>query len=284
MLAAIEAARAAMRSSRSGVLGIHLEGPYLATEHGGVHDADQIRPCRCTELSALLAAAEGMPTLMTLAPERVPRPMRERMLDAGWTLAAGHSGCSYEEAMGAFERGVRLVTHLWNAMSGLASRAPGLVGAALDNPTVHAGVIVDGHHLHDATVQLTKRLMGERLILVTDAMPPVGNPAPETTFTLGTRDIQYRAQHRAGRCETRRGRLAGSALDMATAVRNCVQRVGIALDEALRMAATYPAAAIGRERDLGRIAEGYRADLVVFDDEIRVEGVIIGGEYRWFRR
>jgi N-acetylglucosamine-6-phosphate deacetylase len=187
-------------------------------------------------------------------------------------VCAGHTAATYEQLRDGLKAGIRGVTHLFNAMTPMNSREPGAVGAALDDPDVWCGLIVDGHHVHDASLRIAiaARPRG-RMMLVTDAMPPVGGERED--FTLYGAPMTCRD----GKCTTADGTLAGSALDMATAVRNTVHRLGLPLDEACRMASTYPAEFLGLGDELGRIAPGYRADLVALDEEVRVQGSWING-------
>ncbi len=271
--AAVSAVRAALAEGVPGVLGIHLEGPHIAATRRGVHDARFISPPDSADRD-LLEGLAGLPALVTLAPETVPPDTIRTLAKAGVRVAAGHSAATWEQAKAGFAVGITGVTHLFNAMSQLGSREPGMVGAALEDDTVWCGVIVDGHHVHDVSVRLAWKAKARgRLFLVTDAMPPVG--APEGAgFRLYGQDIQVAD----GRCVTADGTLAGSALDMATAVRNCVERVGIPLDEALRMASAYPADFLGIAGERGRIRPGLAADLVHLDDRLAVRATWIGGE------
>lgn len=269
---ALAAVRAAMDQGVPGVLGIHLEGPHIAAERRGVHDARFIRAPDNAD-RALLESLAGLPALVTLAPEVVPQATIRALAEAGVRVAAGHSAASWAQAKAGFAAGITGVTHLFNAMSQLGSREPGLVGAALAEDAVWCGIIVDGHHVHDASVRLAwKAKAPGRLFLVTDAMPPVGAP-PGEGFRLYGEDIQVAD----GRCVTAGGTLAGSALDMATAVRNAVRRVGIPLDEALRMAAAYPADFMGMAATRGRIRPGLAADLVHLDADLAVRATWIAG-------
>ncbi|MCW2237492.1 N-acetylglucosamine-6-phosphate deacetylase [Azospirillum canadense] len=273
---AVAAVRAALDAGVPGVLGIHLEGPHIAVERRGVHDARFIRAPDDAD-RALLESLAGLPALVTLAPEMVPHATIRALAGAGVRVAAGHSAASCAQAKAGVEAGITGVTHLFNAMSQLGSREPGLVGAALEEDAVWCGIIVDGHHVHDASVRLAWKAKANtkaqgRLFLVTDAMPPVGAP-PGQGFQLYGEAIQVAD----GRCVTADGTLAGSALDMATAVRNAVRRVGIPLDEALRMAAAYPADFMGMAATRGRIRPGLAADLVHLDADLAVRATWIAG-------
>jgi len=270
--AAVAAVRQAMADGEPGILGIHLEGPHINAERRGVHDARFIAPPDAEDI-ALLTSLAPAPTLITLAPERVPSDTVRALAAAGVRVAAGHTAATWEQMRAGFTAGVVAVTHLYNAMSQLAGREPGAVGAALAEDSCSCGIIVDGHHVHDAAVRLAwKAKPPGTLFLVTDAMPPVG--APEGDFTLYGETVTVRD----GRCVSADGRLAGSALDMATAVRNCVRRIGIPLEEALRMASTYPARFMGMDGQRGRIAPGLAADLVHLDGDLRPRATWIAGK------
>ena len=274
MLQAIEVVRSCSVKRRSGVLGLHLEGPYINGARAGVHDKQHVRGVSDDELNTILEKGRGVIRLMTLAPETVEEDQIRLLVQNGIVVSAGHSDATYDQAVRAFAWGVSSTTHLFNAMTQFSGREPGLVGATLDSSNVWAGIIADGFHVHFASIRVCKRLKGRRLLLVTDSMPPVGSRTTE--FRLGDLEVQCRD----GRCVTGDGTLAGSSLDMATAVRNCVQKAGITLDESLRMASTYAAEAIGLSDTLGKIKPGYMADMVVFNNQLIVEGVVTRGEYQ----
>ena len=269
------AARAAVTAARAagvpGILGLHLEGPHLAPERRGVHDRRWLAPPTAEDLELLAPLADGV-LLVTLAPDLVPDETIARLAAAGVVIAAGHSAADYDRTRAALAAGVAGFTHLFNAMPAPTSREPGIVGAALDDRGAWCGLIVDGHHLHPATVRLAWRAKPRgTLILVTDAMPPVGGDA--APFRLGDQDITVTG----GRCLSAEGRLAGSALDMATAVRNCVFEVGIPLEDALAMATANAADALGLGQRRGRIAPGCAADFVVLDHRLAVRATYIAG-------
>lgn len=272
MAEAVVAMREAMKARVPGVLGIHVEGPFISPERKGVHNADFIRPMEAEDLSILTSLKEGR-TLVTLAPERNSMENIARLAAAGVLICAGHTASDYATVMEAFRHGLRGFTHLYNAMPPLAGRDPGPIGAALDNRDTWCGLIVDGHHVSDAALRLAIAAKGtERMMLVTDAMAVTGTDMK--TFNLHGRTI-YRKD---GKLSTEDGTLAGSDLDMACAVRNTVERLGVALTDALRMASIVPATFLRLDHEMGRIAPGYRADLVLLDESLHVQDTWIEGE------
>lgn len=272
MAKAIDAVNEAVAQGVPGVLGIHLEGPFIAPERKGVHDPAKFRIADADDV-AMVARRHGGVTLLTLAPERASAAVLQQLVAHGVIVAAGHTAADYDTTRHALATGVRGFTHLFNAMTPFTSREPGVVGAALEDAASWCGLIVDGHHVHPSSLRVAIAAKAPRkMMLVTDAMPPVGSDNPH--FVLKGETITVRD----GVCQTADGTLAGSALDMATAVRNTVDMVGVAYDEAARMAATYPAAFLGLEATHGHIAAGYRADFVVMDDGYTVAETWIGGE------
>lgn len=265
MREALATVRAAL-PTMPGLLGLHLEGPYINPSKKGAHQEAFIQTPSSEDIDELLAEAAGALRFMTLAPERVSPAVVARLRAAGVVLSAGHSAATYEQATAAFAAGFTTTTHLFNAMSGFESRAPGLVGAVYDHGQVHASIIADGVHCAYAAVRVSQKLLGERLFLITDAV------AASTTGA-------YRFQQRANYFVDEKGILAGSALTMLLAVRNCVQHVGLPLAEALRMTSLYPARVVGLAHEIGRIAPGYRADLCLFDDEFQPQATVLGGEW-----
>ncbi len=273
MRRAIAATREAIAMKVPGIIGIHLEGPYIAPARKGTHDASKFRVPDAEEI-ALAASLDNGATLLTLAPERVPLDTIRTLVERGVIVAAGHTAASYEQARAGLDAGIRGFTHLYNAMSPLQGREPGAVGAALEDRESWVGVIVDGVHVHPGSlrVALAAKPAG-RVLLVTDAMPPVG--ADEPSYELYGETITAVD----GVVRNAAGSLAGSALDMATAVRNTVQLLGQPLSEAARMASTYPARFLNVDDRLGHIAEGFQADLVLLDEALQVRGTWIAGQY-----
>lgn len=272
MRAAIAATRQAISEGVPGVLGIHLEGPYIAPARKGTHDPNKFRVPDAAEI-ALAASLDNGVTLLTLAPERVPLESIRALVERGVVVAAGHTAASYEEARAGLEAGIRGFTHLYNAMSPLTGREPGAVGAALEDRDSWVGIIADGVHVHPASlrVALACKPCG-KVMLVTDAMPPVG--AEDPSYELYGEVITAVD----GVVRNAAGSLAGSALDMATAVRNSVQLLGVPLAEAARMASTYPAQFLNLDDRYGHIAEGHHADLVLLDDALQVRSTWIAGQ------
>lgn len=273
---AIGAVRQAIADGVPGILGIHLEGPFLNPVRKGVHDENKFR--RLTpEAVDLLSSLDNGFTLVTLAPERTTPELIRELTRRGVMVAAGHTAADYEQTRTALAAGVRSFTHLFNAMTPMTSREPGVVGAALEDPDSWCGLIVDGHHVHAATLKVAVAAKPRgKMVLVTDAMPTVG--AELKQFTLKGEVIH--AEN--GRCATADGTLAGSDLDMLSAVRNTVTQLGLPLEEALRMASLYPAQMLGLERELGRLAPGYRASLVAVDDQLQVQQSWIDGAAQRF--
>ncbi|MEP7186411.1 MAG: N-acetylglucosamine-6-phosphate deacetylase, partial [Rhodanobacter sp.] len=271
MQAALAAVEQALAERVPGLLGIHLEGPYLALARKGVHDPKFFHVPNDDDLARLTAPRRGV-RLITLAPDQVPAQHIGELAAAGLIVCAGHTAADYDTTRTALAAGVRGFTHLFNAMTPFGSREPGVVGAALEDTDSWCGIIVDGVHVHPASlrVAIAAKARG-KMLLVTDAMPPVGSDSPE--YVLNGETIIVRNSV----CQSATGTLAGSALDMATAVRNSVQMLGLPLEEAARMASTYPADFLGLGATHGRIAAGYQADLVVLDDEYRVAQSWIAG-------
>jgi len=262
---ALSAAEAAVRQV-PGVAGLHVEGPFIALARRGIHPASAVTTITDDDV-ALLGAPRALQVLLTLAPDTVPPDCVARLTGAGVVVFAGHTDASYEQVTDALSAGVFGFTHLFNAMSQFAARAPGAVGAALAHRDAYAGIIVDGYHVHPAAVAAAFAAKGAaRLFLVSDAMATAGSDI--TSFTLNGVVIHLNG----GRLTDDTGTLAGAHLTMAEAVRNAVQLSGIPLAEALRMATATPAACM-RLGDRGRIAAGCRADLVALDRELNVIAV-----------
>jgi N-acetylglucosamine-6-phosphate deacetylase len=268
---AIRAVDEAIARDVPGVLGIHIEGPFVSTARRGVHDASHIRKPDA-DLIALLSTLERGVKLMTLAPEVTTPELLARLAAAGVVLAAGHTDATYAQIEIARRHGLRGFTHLFNAMSQLTAREPGAVGAALSDEDSYCGLIVDGKHVDPTVLKLALRVKRhDRFMLVTDAMSPVGTDV--RTFTLQGRTIRVEDSY----CIDENGTLAGTALDMSRAVRNAIALLGVSREEAVRMASEYPAEFLGLSASHGRLARGCRADLVIANDDLSVTETWIGG-------
>ena len=269
MQAAIKAVQAAI-GKEPGVLGIHLEGPFISPERPGVHDPRFIRQAEHADIAMLTAPRKGV-TLVTLAPEQMQKGFIAQLAAAGVRVSLGHSIATYEQTRAAMAEGLTGFTHLFNAMPPLLSRQPGPIAAALEATGAFYGLIVDGKHVDPATLRVALRGAG-RPMLVTDAMPPVGGK--KLNFRLYGEEITVAG----GRCTRKDGTLAGAFLTMAKAVHNCVRLLGVRLEEALRFASKNPADFIGLGDKLGQLAPGYRADMVAFDfDKIEVIDTWVAG-------
>jgi N-acetylglucosamine-6-phosphate deacetylase len=273
MAEAVNAVREALQARVPGLLGVHLEGPFLNPERKGVHDAAYMRPIEEDDIRIMTSLDAGdARTLVTLAPEMVPSWAISELVQAGVIVSAGHTMADPECLHEARRRGLSGYTHLFNAMPPLSSREPGPVGTALDERESFCGLIVDLHHVSALSLRVALAAKGaDRMMLVTDAMPSVGSDL--LTFDLLGRTI-FREN---GRLTTADGTLAGSDLDMATAVRNSVHFLKADLPTALRMASLVPAQFLRLDDELGRIAPGYRASFVLLHDDLRVRRSWIDG-------
>jgi N-acetylglucosamine-6-phosphate deacetylase len=254
-----------------GSLGVHVEGPYIDRRRKGVHPAEFIRPMLDSDADALIAARAGV-MVVTLAPASVSLERIVRLAKAGIVVSLGHSDATAEEAQSVFDAGASAVTHLYNAMSQLNSRAPGVVGAALADSRIVCGLIADGEHAHAAAYRAAIAAKGAHgLALISDAMPPsAGGP---DVF-----ELQGRRMTRVGRkLVAEDGTLAGAAITMRDAVDYVVNTLGIPLAEALMMATLTPARLLRVDDRIGRLNPGFRADLVHLTDDLQVGGVWIGG-------
>ncbi|MDH3416713.1 MAG: N-acetylglucosamine-6-phosphate deacetylase [Gammaproteobacteria bacterium] len=269
---AVAAVAEAMRERVPGIIGIHLEGPYLNPRYKGVHDAARMRDFDAGSMARITSLSEGC-TLLTVAPEMVPVENIAQLKEKGVVVFGGHSAATYEETRRALDAGLSGFTHLFNAMSPLTSREPGMVGAALEYKDSYVGIIADGYHVHPATVGITVAAKQTgKTVLVTDAMPSVGSETK--SFDLFGATIRAEG----GRCVTADGTLAGSDIGLITAVKNACRFAGIDQFEALRMASTYAADAIGLADRMGYIRPGYRANFIELDASMQVRRSWIDGK------
>ncbi|MEK9210337.1 N-acetylglucosamine-6-phosphate deacetylase [Sphingomonas sp. 2378] len=260
---ALDAIDEAIAAGVPGIVGIHVEGPVLNPARKGIHDPTRFRDLDDDMVAVLTRPRRGK-VMLTIAPERVPVATIERLVAAGVLVSAGHSEASYEQAMAAFDVGLSGITHLYNAMPAMQQRVPGLAGATLDDPRPYSGLIIDGFHVSAPMLRLAlKARPFDKLMLVTDAMSSVG--AVQKDFVLHGRHIDVSG----GKCTYADGTLAGSDLDMGSAVANAVEQLRITVDRAAAMAATNPAAFLGLSHERGSLAPGLRADWVVLDAALK---------------
>jgi N-acetylglucosamine-6-phosphate deacetylase len=272
MRQALSAARDYHNQYQNHSLGLHLEGPYLNVAKKGIHSPDFIRQSDEAMID-LICEHRDLVAKVTLAPEQNAPEHIEKLREAGIVVSIGHTNATYEEARKGFDAGITFATHLFNAMTPMTGREPGVVGAIYDTPDVYAGIIADGFHVDYANIRIAHKVKGEKLVLVTDATAPAG--ADMEYFIFVGKKVYYKD----GKCVDENGTLGGSALTMIEAVQNTVEHAGIALDEALRMATLYPAKAMGVDNKLGRIRNGMVANLTVFDRDFNVQGTVVNGQY-----
>ncbi|AUI85625.1 N-acetylglucosamine-6-phosphate deacetylase [Vibrio azureus] len=272
MRASITAAREYQSKYQNHSLGLHLEGPYLNVAKKGIHSVDFIRSSDEQMIDFICDNADIV-AKVTLAPELNDASHIARLKAAGIVVSIGHTNATYAEARQGFEAGITFATHLFNAMTPMVGREPGVVGAIYDTPEVYAGIIADGFHVDYANLRIAHKIKGEKLVLVTDATAPAGADIEDFIF------VGKKVYYREGKCVDENGTLGGSALTMIEAVQNTVEHAGIALDEALRMATLYPATAMGVEERLGRIRKGMVANLTIFDRDFNVKATVVNGQY-----
>jgi len=273
--AVIKAGIEAKAAAVPGFLGLHLEGPHLSVARKGAHDPSLIRPMEAADLDEMLACMKALGCLMvTLAPENATKEQVTALADAGVVVSLGHTDVGYETACAHARAGARTVTHLFNAMSGLGHREPGVVGAALATGTLHAGMIADGFHVDPATMGIAIR--GKegpgQIFLVTDAMSTIGTDM--TSFFLNGREIL----RKDGRLTLADGTLAGADIDMLSSVRFVHLKLGLPLEEAIRMASAYPADAMRIASHKGRLLPGADADFLLLTPDLQLKSTWIGGE------
>ncbi|MBC7827765.1 MAG: N-acetylglucosamine-6-phosphate deacetylase [Chitinophagaceae bacterium] len=244
-----------------GVLGLHLEGPYLNPAKKGAHVERYIKKPALEEVQQLLNRKTGVVKMITIAPEICDEEIIDFLLGQDIIVSAGHTNASYQQASNGFRKGIPVATHLFNAMSPLQHREPGMVGAIFDHPGVMSSLVCDGVHVDYVAVRISKQVMKERLFFITDAVAQI---------TEG----EYKHIFKGDRYTLPDGTLSGSSLTMVQCVKNAIRFAGIPLDEALRMASTYPAKLLGETYKLGKIEKGYQSSFIVFDDDLNVKKVI----------
>lgn len=256
-----------------GVLGLHIEGPYISTEKKGIHNPKYIRVLSDEIINEIAKFGRKVTKIMTIAPENAKVEHLEKLKESGIKLSVGHTNASYEETMEKINY-FNLATHLFNAMSPFTSREPGVTGAIFESKALYAGIIVDGIHSHYGSVKVAKQILREKLYLVTDAVAPVGTNME--SFMFEGNKVLYKD----GKCISPEGTLGGSALTMIEGVQNLVKYVGVSLKEALLMASTIPAKAIEIDNEYGYIKEGYIADMVILNEDLSIANMIVKGEFR----
>ena len=273
MRKAIAAVRQARREGETRLLGIHLEGPFISHERRGAHDAGKLRPMDEDAMELLTSPLPDLVTLITLAPEQTTPERIARLCEAGAVVFGGHSAAGYEQCLAAMNAGLSGFTHLFNGMEPIRGRGPGMAGAALDSPGCAFSIIADGHHVHPALFRLALSSgRTGRAVLITDAMPTVGSDCGSFELYGETIGLDRGVLRNAG------GSLAGSNLGMIEAVRNAMQMAGLDWTEAVRMAATNPARAVGVDHERGFIRPGYVADLVELDEDMSLRRTWVAGK------
>ena len=264
-LAGIEVVKQYWSAGGKGLLGLHLEGPYINPLKKGAHIEKFIKKPTEDEISLLIQKGKGVVKIITLAPEQCDKNIIDLLLKNNIVVSAGHSNATYDEAINSFYAGIPAATHLFNAMSPLQGREPGMVGAIYDHDEVMSSIVCDGVHVDFVSVRISKKIMEERLFFITDAVAEVLHG-------------EYIHIFKEDRYTLPNGILSGSALTMLQAVKNGIEKVGITLPEALRMASLYPAKLVGLENKYGSIKNGTHADFILLDDQLNLKQLIINGE------
>ncbi|MBS1665829.1 MAG: N-acetylglucosamine-6-phosphate deacetylase [Bacteroidetes bacterium] len=264
ILKGIETVRQYWHDGGKGLIGLHLEGPYINPIKKGAHIEKYIKTPSIEEIKMLLEKGKGLIKIITIAPECCDPETLEWLLKQPIVVSAGHSNATYPQAMNGFRLGIPVATHLFNAMSSLQGREPGMVGAIYDSGAM-SSIVCDGIHVDFASVRISKKMMKEKLFFITDAVSEV-------------RHGEYQHIFKNDRYSLPDGTLSGSALTMLKSVKNGVEKVGIDLEEALRMASLYPAKLMGMDKTLGCIEVGAQADFVLLNEKLELETIILGGD------
>jgi N-acetylglucosamine-6-phosphate deacetylase len=268
ILQGIEAIRDYRSKYNNGVLGMHLEGPFLNPLKRGAHSLDQVRKPTNSELEEIIRYGKEVIKVITIAPECFSEEQLDMLVESGIVISAGHSTMTYKQAQYYFSKGIKLVTHLFNAMTQFGHREPGLVGATLENETVYAPVILDGAHCDYAAARLAYKLKGDKFFLISDAAF-LGRKVPDFKWD------NFDAHLENGFYRNEEGNLAGASISMEEAVRNAYEHLDISIDEAIKMATCRVASAIKLENEIGKIMPGYPASFVRFNDDLsKVESLI----------
>ena len=266
---AANAVAQAIKSNEAGILGIHFEGPHLSVAKKGVHNKKYIRELSKAERELFIRSDLGK-VVVTLAPENVAPDVIAELVAEGDIVCLGHSNATFEQAQQALNAGATGFTHLFNAMSPLTSREPGMVGAALLAENCYAGLILDGIHVHPHTAKVAIHCLST-IMLVTDAMPPVGTL--KNSFELYGQSISRDGDT----LRDNHGRLAGSVIDMASAVKNCTDLLGLSIEKAVNLASLNPARFLGLDDEYGSLSVGKKASMVLLDNKCKVVANWIDG-------
>ncbi|MEO8414330.1 MAG: N-acetylglucosamine-6-phosphate deacetylase [Ginsengibacter sp.] len=259
-----EAIKVIKENPHPAVLGLHFEGPYINPVKRGAHIPAYIKHAEKKEVEELLTAADGILKIMTLAPEMVDKEILTILKDNGVVISAGHSNATFDEAVRGYENGITTNTHLFNAMSSIHHRGTGLPGAVYLSKNVYASIIADGIHVDYTTLMISKKIMNERLFLITDAV----EENKEGTYVHVKQKDRFTLPD---------GTLSGSKLTLLKAVKNCVDHAEIPLDESLRMASTYPALVM-KLSDRGKVEPGLKANLTIFSEDFQPKYTVLNGE------
>ena len=254
------------------VIGIHIEGPYISKVKKGIHNPIYMKPISQEMVDFLIISAKNVPIKITMAPEENSIDRIKQLVDGGVKVSIGHTNADYKTAKEGIKAGISMATHLFNAMSPFEGRSPNVVGAVLDSHTVHAGIIIDGHHVDYASIAMVKEIKKDKIYIVTDAVTPMGTDMTEFEFADQTIYV------RDGKCVNKDGTLAGANIDMIASVSNAVNHANISLSEALRMSALYPAEVMKISNKIARISKGYVANLAIFDDSFKMISTIDCGK------
>lgn len=261
----IETVKKYWNGAGKGLLGLHLEGPYINPQKKGAHIEKYIKKPELKELRMLLEKGKGIIKMITIAPEQCEDEIIQLLLQNKLLVSAGHSNATYQQAMKGFALGIPAATHLFNAMSPMQGREPGMVGAIYDEGKVVSSVVCDGIHVDFASVRISKKILGDRLFFITDAVAEIQHG-------------EYQHIFKTDRYTLPDGTLSGSSLTMLQCVKNGVEKVGLNLPEALRMASLYPARLAGLNNKMGSIEPGANADFVLLDDQLALQQVVVDGE------
>jgi N-acetylglucosamine-6-phosphate deacetylase len=266
---AVDAVRDYQQAGLPGVVGLHIEGPFINPVKKGAHVEQFIKVPAMDDVKQWMARGAGIIKIVTLAPEMCSDEVIGYLQQHGVVVSAGHTNATYQEACNAFEKGIKAVTHLFNAMSPFQHRAPGMIGAVFNASSVQASIVADGHHVDFAAIRIAKKIMNERLFLITDAV---------TENNAG----YYQHQLQGDKYVLPDGTLSGSNLTMLKAVKNCIDHIEIPMEEALRMASLYPAQAVGLDKVFGRLEKGFRASFVRLNKKLELIGIFTNGEFTFF--